>query len=227
MVNKGDFKMMDFIESIWYKIETKFEAWIYPGYFTRNLLFNRYDLIKIPGVKPWECVDVSIKMRYAIFELIKNFVEKENGIESLTWEEHGSCILTGPKYGEHNTVIIYPELKDKFIAELLKEIYDFYTKEWPQIEKESDYLLMVWSHYVSEVRIENNVLVKGKSPYTLESPVIKELNWDILLKYIEEKDNLFKSNIVHDVYTNTQKELSKKIKYYMHLAVEIYEYLWI
>lgn len=217
---------MDFIESIWYKIKFKFEEWIYPGYFTRNLLFNRYDLIKIPEVKPWEYADVSIKMRSAIFELIKDFVEKENGIKSLIWEEPGSSIWTGPKYGERNDAIIYPELKGKLIAELLKEIYDFYTKEWPQIEKESDYLLMVWSHYVSEIRIENKVLVNGKPPYTLESPVIKELDWNILLKYIKEKDNLFKSNIVHDAYTNTQKELSKKIRYYMHLAIEIYEYLW-
>lgn len=218
--------MMDFIENIWYKLKSKFEAWICPGYFTRNLLFNRYDLIKIPEVKPWEWADVSIKMRSAIFELIKDFVEKEKGIESLMWEELGSSILTGPKYGERNAAIIYPELKDKFIAELLKEIYDFYTKEWPQIEKESDYLLTVWSKYVSEIRIENKVLVHGKPPYTLESPVIKELDWDILLKYIGEKDNLFKDNILHDAYTNTQTEIYKKIKYYMHLAVEIYEYLW-
>lgn len=218
--------MIDFIERIWYKLKVKFEEWIYPGYFTCNLLFNRYDLIKIPDVKPWEWADVSIKMRSSIFELIKDFVEKENGIKSLMWDDPDSGILTGPKYGERNAEIIYPELKDKLIAILLKEIYDFYTKEWPKLEKENNYVLTVWTKYVSEIRIENNVLVKGKPPYTLESPEIKELDWNILLKYIKEKDNLFKDNILHDTYTNTQTEIYKKIKYHMHLAIDIYEYLW-
>lgn len=219
---------------IFYKIVDFFESWIYPGYYLGNLFFKRYDLIKMPHIKPWEYSDTSVKMKFAIFELIKDFIENEKPEENNSWYFDDEGNMIGDLYGEGQYKnILFPELKGKFIMDLIKEIYNFYTKELPTLELDQSYLLNVLSNYVSNIDFEkcNEVndmykIIEQKQKYTMESPEIQNLNWDIILKYIDKKEDIFKNKIIFNAITKIGKKIEKETQYYLHLAIEVRHSLW-
>jgi len=234
-MNKND--IIEFFDCMWYKIKNWMKNWIYPAYNLKNLFFNRYDLVKLPLIKPYEYSDVSLRMEYAVFELIKFFIEKENPEERVEWYgEYGHIYGGTEKYPEP---ITYPELKGKYVMDLIKEIYEFYTITRVELQRDYNYLLMIQANYLwgfKIVELENQEdvpedkklyeMTNYKKNYTLESPEIQQLNWDILLKYFKNKNDIFKEHAVYEQADKIEVQLISKTRYYLHLALDIHEYLW-
>lgn len=227
-------------EKICWPIENFFEDWIYPGHYLKNYLFKRYDLIKIPNMKPWEYADISYKMKFAIFELIKNFIEKENPEKYICWYKDEEGNELGHKYGENpNFPIMFPEKRNEWIMDIIKEVYNFYTKEMPELEKDISYIVEVNHKYVTHFdfkKCENQEGVKeGEEFYeminvadkrSIDDPEIQNLNWDILMKYFDNKEDVLDEKTIVKGLHKAEWYLENKITYYMHLAVEVSPYLW-
>lgn len=223
----------------WWKTETFFKNWIYPGHYLHNFLFHNYNTIKLPMFKKYEYIDTSERIKFAIFELIKDFVENEDPEHHICWYvDPQSGIDFGHRYGEHKQKIMeeFKERKNEYIMDFIKEIYNFYTKVLPQLESEKKYLLDIWAKYILNGHYEIPKNTKDKdvyewvpepSNYTLEDLEKEDINWDILLKYIKEKKNIFDKCLVHTEADNIEKLIHEKTNYYLHLALEVREYLWV
>lgn len=222
-----------FLEKSWWKIQNFFENWIYPGYYFRNFFFHRYDRINLPMFKSYEYIDISLKMKFAIFELIKEFIEKENPEKYICWYKDETGEDLGHKYGEGNQKVLFQNLKGKYIMDIIKDIYNFYTKVLPELEKEKDYLLNIWckyinnGHYIEDENDEDLLeWIKEDSNYSMKDLEKENLNWDVILKYIEKKENFFQEDLIYSKYHDLEKEIENKTQYYLHLAIEVREYLW-
>lgn len=221
--------MKDKIEIFWYRFCTWCKDWVYPAWNLRNMLFNRYDIVKMPKIKCYEYSDVVQRVEYANFELIKFFIEKENPEKHIEW--YGEY---GHKYGENpNIKILYPELKDKYIMDIIKEIYDFYTIKLVELNNDYNYLLTVWGTYCINFKTiysdENKAVgqfISDKSNYDLNSPEIQNLNWDLILKYINSKEAFFEDKVLHNAFNELEKNIYEQTQYYLHLIIEVREHLW-
>lgn len=213
-------KFLDMI--YWYQISLFFENWIYPAYYLRNLLFHRYDRIKVPQVKPYEYVDISYLMLYTNMELIVKFIEKENPEKHICWytdEESGEEL--GHKYGEcKNYEIMFPEYKDKWIMDIIKEIYHFWKVEYPEYLKHDKYLLNFWHEYFCTFGIDDE-----KTIATSMNDFSENVDWSIIEKYLD-KSKLFEQNYVLNKHRDLKIEMEKRCQKYLHLAIDIRQYLW-
>jgi hypothetical protein len=116
----------------WYKFIRFIEEWIYPAYYLRNFLFYRYDRIKVPQVKSYEYTDKSYLSLCANMQIIVDFLEKEKPEEHVIW--YGK---EGHIYGEFDKPILFQEYKGKYIMDIIKEIYQFWTFDREQMLKDT------------------------------------------------------------------------------------------
>jgi len=223
------------IEKVWWKIQNFFDDWIYPGYCLKNILFHNYNKIKLPMFKPYEYSDVSDRMKFAIFELIKEYIEKDKPEEHIKWyPDKNLKDDDGLKYGDHDEDVLIPRLKGKYIMDIIKEIYKFYTKDLPEMENDRDYLLTIWNEYIYRAHLEHISgsgddsifkIVRDPINVTLEQ-INDKINWNIVLKYIEKKEDLLKEDIIKNAKSNLDKLIREQIQFYLHLAIEVRLYLW-
>jgi hypothetical protein len=215
-------KFLDFIH--WYTIKRIFEEWVYPGYFLKNLLFYRHDKIKIPQVKPYEYSDISYLMLCANMELIVKFIEKELPDKHICWytdKETGEEL--GHKYGESPFYpILFPEYKDKWVMDIIKEIYHFWKVDYPNYLEDEKYLLFFWHEYFCELKglWEDEVKLA-----TSMEDFAKDTNWEILSKYLD-KDKLFEEDYVLYKHRDLEIHIENLCQKYLHLCIEIRQYLW-
>lgn len=226
-------KEPSFLTKCWWKIANFIDNWIYPGHYMHNFLFHNYNKVKLPMFKPYEYLDVSVRMEFAIFELIKEFIEKEQPEKYICWYRDEKENDLGHRYGENDRHILFDSQRGKYIMDLIKEIYNFYTKVLPKLEKENDYLLNIWSKYIlnghyKEVKGLEDVVewINEPSNYTLKDLEKENLNWDIILKYIGKKENFFKEQLIQNKHHELELLINNQIQYYLHLAIEVREYLW-
>lgn len=233
-MNKVKTFLMNQIEKIstsYFKIVRFIDKWIYPGYFLKNMILKRHDLIKLPQIKAWEYFDCADKMKFGVFEVIKNFIENEDPEKYICWYKDSDGNDVGRKYGDWKDMpVMFPELKGEYVMDLIKEIYNFYIYDLPQLEADRNYLLDVHSSFVEELKlVEENGMHKLKGRrlnFTLESPEIQRLDWDTILKYIDKKENLFENRVIFDAVRQLEIVTAKETQYYLHLAIEIRDYLW-
>lgn len=118
--------MKDFFETIIFRCEDFCKNQIYPAYHLRNLLFRRYDLVRLPGLKPQEYCDCLERMFRANMALVVHFMEQEHPEDHVLWYEEEGTDRCGPKYGEpENSRLYLPEYKGRFIMDIIKEISSF------------------------------------------------------------------------------------------------------
>lgn len=234
-------KFLDFID--WYRIQDIFKNWIYPAYDLKNLLIHRHDTIKIPQIKPWEYTDISYFMLCANMEMIVKFIEVEQPEKHVLWykDEKGNDI--GHKYGEFEQYNkwLYPQLKDKWIMDIIKEIYHWWKIDYQMLLKERDYLLGFWCDRLvgdivfESVQDENNKNLdlceikhdKTNTIKTIEQlDQTRDLNWDILNKYISDKKLIIDEDYVNSVIKQLDQRIHNEEQYYLHLCIEVRPYLW-
>ena len=140
---------MDVWDDLTYHPKEIFKNWVFPAYKIRRLL-DRHDIVKLPGVKATEWCDVTERMYLANMELVKHFIEKEKPEKHILWykDEHGNDV--GHKYGENEKAfpVIFPEYKGRYIMDIIKEIYKWYTVDQKNLTKDFNYLLKIWSDYL-------------------------------------------------------------------------------
>lgn len=228
-------KFLDLIK--WYSIENFFINWIYPAYNLQNLIFHRHDRIKIPQVKPWEYTDILYFMLCANMEMIVKFIEKEKPEKHILWykDEEGKDV--GHKYGEYDMPIIYPYLKDKWIMDIIKEIYNWWKTDYPILLLERDHLLHFWCDYIlgdvvfepKEDNDELSEIIFDKSNLITDIDKLKQqedLDWTIISKYIKDENKIFDEQYVHDIIKKLEQQIFNQEQYYLHLCIEVRPYLW-
>lgn len=224
---------------ICYKVEDFIQNWIYPAYYLRNLLFHRHDLIKIPTIKPYEYSDTTYIMFHANMQMIVDFIEKEQPEKHILWykDEEGEDV--GHKYGEYKDKfpMLYPELEGQWIMDIIKDIYKWYKETYPQLQKEHEILL---SHYVdntigefdfeddeedenglSKVRFD-----KSNCPKTIEELRKKGFNEEIVSKYLPDNKDWLDSDKCGKVTHELEYEIIRQEQKYLHLCIEVRQYLW-
>ena len=137
--------MCEFLEWVEFRVADFIKHWIWPAYHLKNLLFNRFDLVRLPGIKKYEYSDTVERLFLANMELVKNFIEKEHPEKHVCW--YGEDDISGPRWyaGEHSMFAQAAVYEGKFIMDIIKEVYNWYTVEYPTITDFSRYLLDQWS----------------------------------------------------------------------------------
>ena len=220
-------KFDDFLVKLgWYRFLRFVDYWIYPAYYLRNLLFHRFDRVKVPEVKPYEYIDISEMVLYTNMKLIVDFIEKENPEKHICWYTDEDGAELGHKYGERpNTKILFPEYKDRWIMDIIKEIYNYWKVIYPLQNEKRDYLLKYWSKYLAGNDMPT--FATGEEIKTKEDLyLIPSLNWSILDSCIYNRNDLLNSKIVHNKINELDKEIYDDCQKYLHLIIEIRSYLW-
>lgn len=221
------------MKKYWYRIFNFIDDWIYPAHGLRNVLFYRYDLIKIPQLKPYEYSDMEYRMLCANMQMIVDFIEKESPEKYICWYKDEKGQEVGHKYGENDEYpILYPELKGKWIMDIIKEIYHWWKEEYPVLLKDEDYILSFWCDNFSgewKATEKNGTVfytrfdkIKAKSMKDLEN---KNIKWNILDKYLD-RDKIFEENYVFTQHRKIETDIYNSCQKYLHLCIEVRPYLW-
>lgn len=135
--------MREFFETFCWSVRDFFRHWIYPAYYLKNLLFNRYDLIRLPGIRKYEYSDCVERMFLANMELVKEFIEKEKPEKHVCW--YGNDPIAGPTWiSTDHPLFPATEFEGMYILDLVKKIYKWYTIELPELERQSKNALEDW-----------------------------------------------------------------------------------
>ena len=219
----------------WWGIKNFFENWIYPAYYLKNLLFHRHDRIKLPQVKPWEYTDTVYFMLCANMEMIVNFIEKENPEKYICWYKDEEGNDAGHKYGEcKGYTYLYPEYKDKWIMDIIKDIYHWWKVEYPTLLNDKDKLLKYWSDYLlgelTTEKSENGLyhvdFDNSNCPKTIEELEKKDVLWEVIYKYCDDKSKLLDEQYFHNIIKELEKKIFEEEQKYLHLCIEVRPYLW-
>lgn len=219
----------------WYKFCNFMEDWVYPAYNWRNLLFHRYDRVKVPQIKAWEYADKEYLMFYANMQIVVDFIEKENPEKHICWYKDEDGTDCGHKYGENpNYVVLFPEYKDKWIMDIIKEIYHWWKEEYPMLLDDAEYLLGFWCKYFNGDWVKSKEDENGNVYYThskngvvttMEELEGEDINWDIIDKYLD-RTKLFEEGYVFRQSCKLENDIFNLKQKYLHLCIEVRPYLW-
>lgn len=224
--------MKNFIN--FYRLSNFFENWIYPAYSLKNFLFHRYDLIKIKSIKPYDYAEPDQIMFEANMILIKKFIEEYNPEKHICWYVNNFGGDVGRKYGENENDTFFPELNGKYIMDIIKEIYNWYEKEYVEqlqdinyiheFMKKNDIGAFEWiekednkDYFVMELEEKN-------SPKSVDDLI--DVNWKIFDKYVKNKTDILDFFKLMELINNIEKNIFKQKQKYLHLCIEVRPYLW-
>lgn len=233
-------KWKDFVFDLKFYPAEFCKNWIYPAYYLRNLLWNRYDLVRLKGIMSHEYSDCLYRMLLANMALIVEFMEKEKPEDHVCWYKDEKGKDLGHHYGESPLTRLYlPEYKDRYIMDIIKEIYQWWTVDYPAYCADRDYILGFWSDVIyGKYNLETDdddgdddklyplVLDKSGTAKTLEEVEARPgIRWDILDRYFRRED-LLKGNFVRDKLTEMENKIALDEQKYLHLCIETRPYLW-
>ena len=221
------------MKNIWFHIIEFLKNWVYPAYYLRNLLFNRYDIVKIRYFKPYMYYEINNRMFYSTMELICEFMES-NPEEHVCWykDENGNDV--GPKFSS----IAFKEYNDVYVLDIVKEIYEWWKKKIKgedELTNDLKYLEDFAYDYVDKQRFyKKNEDEHGNITYVLKDVGCPrksmeqdtDINYKILRKYFDSNEDLKNEKIVNKKIIELDARISKEEVKYMILAAEIHQYLW-
>lgn len=225
-------------ESVWFRVSDFWKNWIWPAYYLRNMLFNRYDCIKIKKMKPWEYWDVPERLQEAMYALLDHFIENENPEEHVVWYKDEDGNDEGPKYGiAPNYPIMFPEYKGMYIMDMIKEIYKWHHEDRKKLQDDLDYLTTFNYDYLngtswfepcndgsgcSVMKTDISTIPTDLSFFDTE-----DVKWDILDRYLDgDRNNLLKSGYLKNRMIQLEVDIENKEQKYLHLLVEVRMYMW-
>ena len=223
------------IFSFVYMLQRFFENWIYPGYYLKNLLFYRYDRIKVPQIKSYEYADKEYLMLCANMQIIVDFIEKENPEKHICWYKDELGADLGHKYGENpNFTILFPEYKDEYIMDIIKDIYNYWKVIYLKQTESIDYLYKYLSeNLIGEIQFQpiddqnGQILFDKKNTIKTKQELYQlNLNWNILDYCFESRNDLLDQNKVRRKVIEMEFERTRDCQKYLHLAIQVRPYLW-
>lgn len=203
----------------WYQICDFFKYWIYPGHCLRNLLFRRYDRVKIPQVKPWEYCEPCESIKFAVFELVCNFIDGEERDPIVEW------------YGEYGK-----KLDDKYVMDIGKEIRKWWRTDRSLMEKRNSEFLDFYCRWsigkmvfgpLNEQGLGQITFDREACPKTQEEcTVIPDEDWKKFDAVCDDRSKMIDQDFMRDLMNKLETELYEQDQHYLHLAIDIRDYLW-
>jgi len=212
-------KFLDFIH--YWSLSRFIDEWVYPGHYLHNLLFHRYDRVKIPFLKPYQWCDRSEMFFYCSFEILKQYVEQEKPFECVDFYEkdHTPTTVTG-----------------KIVGDEIKFLYNWYTKTLPETEKEHRLMLDYWCENLCGVMVfkkedQNDHLGKiefdrSENPKEFKDFAVSDEQKTVLNKWFDSEEDMMDEDTVCNKRIEKEKELAKEKQDMLHRLVDIREYLW-
>lgn len=216
-----------------YRLDTLIEDWVYPGYYLRNYLFHPFNVVKLPEVVSYAYVEPEHQMFLANMNLIVNFMEKCKP-ERILWYKSGSD--EGPKYGDKPyNLVVMPEYKGVYIMDIIKEIYRWYKKDYPQLINDKQYLDEFALDYIvgdswfedipgtdfCEIKHDNSRCPKTVS----ELKEYEGVNWDVLNKYFPSHRNILNEKWMRFVTLKLANDIELQKQKYLYLCIAVRPYL--
>ncbi len=181
-------------------------------------------------------------MLQANMELITFFIEKEKPEEHVVWYKDDEGNDCGHKYGEglnmdgSKMTVLFPEYEGKYVMDIIKEIYHWWKEDYVRLCNDQSYLLSFWCDYVAGTMksipakkegYREIVFDKTDCPTTLDFFNGKEVKWEILDQYLDgDRNNIFVENFVSNKLHWLESEIERQKQKYLHLCIEVREYLW-
>lgn len=210
-----------FLDTIHYRAFSRFvNEWVYPGDYLHNLLFRRYDRVKIPFLKPYEWCDRSEMFFFCAFEILKQYVEREKPFETVDF--YATPIRT--------------TVTGKVVGDEIKFLYNWYTKELPEKNKEIELLSDYWEENLLGVMVFKK-LKKDESygniefdcsdnPKEFKDFTISDEQKTLLDKYFSTEEEMMNADIIMDKQIEIGENLAKEKQDMLHRLVDVREYLW-
>lgn len=226
----------DIAEAIAYYMTEFTKNWVFPAYHLRNLLFRRYDLVRLPGLKPHRYSDCVERMFLANMALIVEFVENEKPEKYVLWYK-GKNGNEGPKYGvPKNTRLYLPEHEGEWIMDIIREIYHWYTEVYPSRQQDHKILLDFWyqvhcGNLMDDGEPDERGLIpckfdKSECPKTLpEIKALSDVDWMVIDRYLSEDEYLDEQK-VRSTLTELENRIFNESQMFLHLYIEVRPYLW-
>ncbi len=200
-------------EDCWWAVQDFWRAFVWPANAVRNFLWRRYDLVRLPQVKRHEYSDVVERMLWANAELLRHFLDEEDPEGHVEW--YGEY---GLKYtGDGGKPPLLPEFEGRYVMDLLKEAYAWFTDGRARMKEDLDCLYDVWRKYFSD----------GDAPSSLEAISGDGLPWEALDRLLGGD----RSKVLdHSFLLKRQRELEDEIcmldQKYLHLIIECRFDMW-
>lgn len=232
----GFTRLKEFIkEDCWWRLQDFWKNYIWPAYHLRNYFFNRYDIVKMPEIKRCEYSDVVQRVLWANVELLKFFIEKEKPEEHVEWYgDWGHKYIPNPI--THDPVL-FPEYEGKYIMDLMKMTYKWFTEDRDRMNEDRDYLLDVWYRWLSgrrytipceqdpearELKIDESTI-----PTDLSFFDDKNMDWEILDRYLDgDRMNLIKKNFIFEKLNELENKIEQLDQKHLHLIIECRFSMW-
>lgn len=217
-----------------YRLSNLFENWIYPAYSLKNFLFHRYDLIKIKSIKPYEYAEPDQIMFEANMILIKKFIEEYNPEKHICWYVNNFGDDVGRKYGENENDALFPEYNGRYVMDIIKEIYNWYEKEYVEQLKDIEYIYEFMKKNdmgaFEWIEKEDNKdyfimeLDEKNSPKSIDNLI--DVKWDFFDKHFDNRNDVLDFFKLMELINKIEKNIFKQKQKYLHLCIEVRPYLW-
>lgn len=211
----------DWLDAAWYRISDFFKSWIYPGYYMRNLLFRRYDRVKLPQVKPYEYAEPAERIKYAVFEMVCDFVDSEEKHPVVEW------------YGEYGH-----KIDGEYVMDIAKGI-----REWWRVTRDAeerkyyDFLNFYATWVIGKMRfhkidektgVGNITFDKSHLPKFFEKylEVISEDEWAKFDAVCGDRRKIMDEAFMRELCDRLETGLGDTDDKYLHDAIKIRQYLW-
>lgn len=238
--------IIDFFENIWWSIQDFFKDWIYPAYYLRNLLFYRYDRVKIKELKPWEYSDVMYRMERSVYTLIHDFLINEKPEECVVWYEGSTPENSGHKYGEMKDIetkekipVLFPEYDGMWIMDLIKKVENWDQKGRKEFQNNVNKLYDYHRKLSGPVKFipaeESTIKGAEKMIHEIDKAEIKSFDdiykdsnlVEFLRKFVSEDEKLWlNEDFIFTKAMKLESELELIEQKMLHLAIEVRPYLW-
>ena len=204
--------------------------WIFPAYKLKKLLFpsKRFNIVRLPQIKWHEYSDREWRLTCAVMELVCGFIEEEKALEKVEW--YGEY---GHKYGDHGFNMTYPEMKGRYVMDIIKEIRDWWRTDRLFLLKQKTMLeeILVQAFFPERLFDENGKMttIKNYGPKTVEELKKKSgmSNFSILYSLTNADDTkLLDAKFIENLCDELEKKIFDNDQKYMHLAIDISPSLW-
>ena len=168
--------------------------------------------------------------------LIETVVDNEKNDVSIVMSEYaGHAHEIAEMAVAEGIDVVYPEMKGKYIWDIITEIYNWWRFDYPRLESERSYLLSFccdycWGSIKSRKKDEEYselVFDRSKCPKTLEDFDGKDVNWDVIDKYCDgDRKNVLVERFISGKLDELERRIENEKQKYLHLCVEVRPYLW-
>lgn len=213
--------ILDKLDVIRFYVCEFFKNWIYPAYYLKNILFRRYDRVKMPSIRPWEYSDTCERLKCAVFELVCEFVDLEERHQTVQW------------YGEYGH-----KVDGEYVMDIAKDIRDWWRRRRALEEaKYYDFQTFYCKWVIGKMRFckaddetgyGRVVFDESELPKSVEDylKTVPEDEWRMFDAVCDDRSKIMDKNYMRDLCNKLELGLDDEDDKYLHKAISIRQSLW-